>query len=106
MKSILAIAVLAAGFSTLSINQADAQNWCGRSNLNGAEAVICDNSDLGALDGRMASIYFQLLRIRPGELRWLRSDQRSWLRSRNSCGYNYNCVRSYYVNRISFLNSL
>lgn len=66
-----------------------------------AEVAICQSAELSALDSQMASLYFAL----PSGVRdRLEGSQMRWLRQRNACGYNFDCIASAYRERIDFLS--
>jgi uncharacterized protein len=77
-------------------------NNCGRqAGCALAEQVICANEDLGALDQKMAQLYFRIANDSTGRYyRRLKLDQRLWLTERNGCGANVRCLRSTYRARI------
>jgi uncharacterized protein len=77
------------------------------SRANAAERRICASSTLGALDERLDSWYRRAL-VRAGyfdQVGEIRSAQRAWIASRNSCGSSYWCLRWKYVSRIRELKN-
>lgn len=65
------------------------------------EYAICDSSQLGRLDEEMASLYFGL----PYHIREdIEGEQARWLRRRNTCGYDSDCIARAYRRRIDFLS--
>ncbi len=76
-------------------------------NLNRTEQRICRSRSLGRYDERLDSWYRRaLIRARYfGQTRSLRSEQRAWLRERNSCGGWYWCIRRKYRQRIRELKN-
>lgn len=65
------------------------------------EVAICQNHELGRLDQKMASLFYGL----PRHLRVeLKGSQARWLRRRNACGYNFDCIERAYRRRIRFLS--
>lgn len=65
---------------------------CGKANLN-AEVAICNTPNLSDLDGQIADRYFEIYnRSSKWEQRRLKREQKSWLRQRNSCGYEIYCL--------------
>jgi uncharacterized protein len=69
-----------------------------------AEVAICQNAYLSGLDEQMAAQYFWLTNNAPGwAARQIRSQQRAWLSSRNSCGYDAQCLTYHYESRIQQL---
>lgn len=65
-----------------------------------SEVAICQDPGLMAMDGSMASTYFYLQNnLLPNDAAALRGDQKAWLASRNSCGYDFNCIANSYRTR-------
>ncbi len=100
--SLLGIGSVLVVFAT--VETAGAQNWC-RNRLNPTEATICSIPSLGQLDARMSGNYHFLVKKLKHQGRWqllnrVQSDQRGWLRSRNSCGRNAACIHNSYNARI------
>jgi uncharacterized protein len=60
------------------------------------EVAVCQDEELGSLDRRMAYLYSMNSK---GEYR----SQRDWLRRRRACGYNADCIREAYLDRIGVL---
>lgn len=81
---------------------ADAQSFdCAKARLP-TEIAICDSRRLGRLDEEMASLYFGL----PHYVRKdLERDQRRWLRRRNACRYDEQCIARSYRRRIEELSA-
>lgn len=74
--------------------------------LNDAEATICSDRGLAAVDVRMDEVYRRALaRAGGGEAEGLRLGQRAFLEERNACGTDRNCIRDVYFARISAINS-
>ena len=72
-----------------------------------AEVAICQSDDLEILDERMASTYFTLKRLLPGEGRaQLKRGQNAFIARRNGCGYNDGCIDRAYENRITRMCNL
>jgi uncharacterized protein YecT (DUF1311 family) len=64
------------------------------------ETVICATPELSAFDQRMAAKYQSLLSQRSGvSAERLKSDQRTWLGSRNACGCDASCIAREYKRR-------
>jgi uncharacterized protein len=75
-------------------------------NRQAPETVICETPQLQSLDEAMASIYSDLMgRLSRRAAESLRGNQRNWLASRDSCGFNANCLVSRYNQRIRDLNN-
>jgi uncharacterized protein len=60
------------------------------------ERAICSNPSLGALDSQLADLYRA---VREAE----RDSQRAWLRQRNECGGDVNCLTRKYYERLEQL---
>jgi len=74
---------------------------------NATERTICNSWNLARLDRRLA-YWYRKARERAYYFEFsneLRADQRSWLYSRNSCGYNRRCLRRAYRQRIRYLRN-
>lgn len=69
------------------------------------ENVICQSPQLSQLDSEMAQLYFSIKQYssRRGA-KALLSSQRSWLKRRNTCGCDANCLVGYYNDRINLFN--
>ncbi|MGR3436330.1 MAG: hypothetical protein ACU0CO_15805 [Shimia sp.] len=70
----------------------DLRPWCGAARLNATEAMICSDRTLAALDAVMAATY--------GDLRARDATQDEWLRGRDACGRDVDCVTSAYLTRL------
>ncbi len=85
----------------LSVAGASAQSFdCNRARLD-AEVAICDSPRLARLDEEMSSLYFGLPRYVREEIK---GSQRRWLRQRNACGYDEDCIARAYLRRIDALS--
>lgn len=107
----LTVALIAAGASFAAFwTSASAQNVSPTFNcnqrLNPSERTICNNNDLAYLDQDMVAVYNQIPQFVSGS-RWnrIKSEQRSWLKTRDSCGRNVDCLRRTIGNRIDVLNT-
>jgi uncharacterized protein len=86
------------------------------------EVLICERPDLAELDRTMAALYSDQYNIteadkrrvaietgnRPGDISWpskhqMRADQARWLKSRHACGYDFDCIKAAYDQRIAEL---
>jgi uncharacterized protein len=70
------------------------------------EQVICANRELGDMDGEMSKEYFDLINdesMRSDTRAWAKDSQRAWLRERNGCGANIDCLRAVYQRRLNEL---
>lgn len=74
---------------------------------NATEITICESRKLSRLDRRMSYWYHRAKeRARYfDQTRWLRHQQRHWLRARNRCGWNRHCIAHKYRNRIRVLRN-
>lgn len=75
--------------------------------LNAAEQRICGSWVLGALDERLDSWYRRAI-VRAehfDQTDELRSEQRAWIASRDSCGPSTLCIRRHYLQRIRALRT-
>jgi uncharacterized protein YecT (DUF1311 family) len=71
-------------------------------NLNEAEQTVCNNADLCQIDANMSSTYNRLLAERKGPAT-LRDDQRAFLRRRDACGADVECLNKAYWERFNDL---
>ena len=70
-------------------------------NTGPSELAVCGDRGLAKLDVDMDALYQNLRRLSPSEL--LRDEQRKWLKARDACGFDTNCLRSLYVARVQRL---
>lgn len=71
-----------------------------------AEVAICNSAELSGLDRTMSQLYYTARNRWHGQARRnLKNMQKQWLRQRNSCGYDVNCLRWSYHNQISVLGT-
>lgn len=75
--------------------------------LNATEARICKSRWLGALDERLAFWYGRALTRAKyfDQTSDVRSAQKDWIASRNTCGRSFWCIRSHYAARIRELRN-
>jgi len=97
MRLLLALILLAGGYLSAS-----AQSFNCRYAKKSAEVAICKYEELGRLDEEMASLYYALPEYAREEIK---ASQARWLRRRNACGYNYDCIEEAYRQRIYFLSN-
>lgn|GEM_PF-1087971 len=72
----------------------------------GTERVICGNEDLSKTDEVMADAYRRAQAAMQGQGRIdLQNQQREWLARRSGCGYNEDCLKRRYQERIAELQS-
>jgi len=68
------------------------------------EKSICRNSELSYADRRMSELYSQLRRsLSKSDANLLRKEQRAWLKRRNTCYSDVNCLLQIYEDRITEL---
>lgn len=70
------------------------------------EAVVCGNSELSALDDKLALSYqsvFKRLSVRSQEK--FQGEQRGWIAERNKCGCDTACLSKIYQERVTDLTS-
>ena len=69
-----------------------------------AEQVICRSGDLALYDRNLAYVYRKSLAAAAGAARAdLQRGQQAWLRQRNACGADTDCLLSEYDGRITYL---
>ena len=75
-------------------------SWCNSSYLNKTEHTICASDTLSALDMNLAKAY--------GTSKAHSKDieQRAWLKKRNQCGYDVQCIKNLYEDRLEELVKL
>ncbi len=94
-------AILTAVFLGLGASGATAQSFdCSKARL-AAEFAICDSQRLSRLDEEMSALYFGLPYVIRQEIK---GSQRRWLRRRNACGYDRECIARAYRRRIDVLS--
>jgi hypothetical protein len=77
--------------------------FCG-GRLNAAEATVCRDRELAALDLRMNASYRRALARSGGrEAEGLRVGQRAFLRERDDCGSDRRCIRDAYTSRLNVI---
>ena len=100
----IGLAVASGAFATAA--SADPSFDC-RFARKAAEITICGNDQLESLDREMSHLYYERLEwFRGTKARNLiKRTQKSWLRSRNACGYDAGCIASEYHERIDWLRT-
>lgn len=64
------------------------------------EIAICANPEVSSLDEDLAGLYRSLLNQLPAhQADQVRQEQRSWIKARNSCGADIDCLRARYEER-------
>jgi uncharacterized protein YecT (DUF1311 family) len=70
------------------------------------EKAICNHSELSHLDTQLAKVYSQLRKsLSKSDNKLLRKKQRTWLKRRNACSNNINCLLQTYEDRIAELEN-
>ncbi|WP_454673708.1 lysozyme inhibitor LprI family protein [Achromobacter pestifer] len=70
------------------------------------ELAICADADLLRQDSDLARVYGKLGEVRPDGRAALRQEQRDWIKVRNRCGANADCLRDQYLLRLSKLQDM
>lgn len=98
MRFIVLLAlVMTAGATAVSAQSFD----CDKARI-ATEYAICDSDRLSRLDEEMASLYFGLpYRIRED----IEGEQARWLRRRNACRYDHDCIARAYYRRVDQLSA-
>jgi uncharacterized protein len=98
MVRLLIVLTLLAGGSLAASAQSFNCNYAKKP----AEVAICEYEELGNLDEEMASLYYALPEYARDDIQ---DSQARWLRRRDACGFNYNCIDEAYRRRILFLSN-
>ncbi|MDP5219341.1 lysozyme inhibitor LprI family protein [Ruegeria sp. 2205SS24-7] len=95
---------IAATIAVVGTSPANAQSFdCAKASTQ-TETAICTNSDLGTLDDEMARSYKAILPgLQTKAFETLRDDQRLWIKHRNRCGGDTECIASAYLDRLRHL---
>ncbi len=81
-----ALLVNALIFVSVSVSAASGQSFDCAKATSAVEKMICSDTELKALDTRMAQLYAQALKAVPvAEQPGLRSEQRDWIKTRDAC---------------------
>lgn len=77
------------------------------SRLTTAERRICNSYTLSSMDERLDYWFCRAMERAKyfSDTRWIRKDQRRWLKQRNMCGTGFNCIRRAYKSRIRELKA-
>ena len=86
-------------FVIASIAKAYKPSWCYSNRLSQTEWTICSNKELYELDNRMSKLYRNS--TIPNKI----YSQKRWLKRRNSCGIDVECLKRAYYTRIEQLKS-
>ena len=99
-----AVAAVAALTMAAGAAQAAPEFSC-RNAQRAAEVAICRSAHLSKLDTRMTGLYDELMGAyySSRERSNLKNYQRAFLRTRDFCGFNENCIKGAYLDQISVL---
>jgi uncharacterized protein len=102
-----ALTLLAAAAASLSSPAPEAQAAsfaCDRPDLAADEKVICADRGLNDMDVKMATTFELLTGLMPmGNRDILRDDQSAWLKTRQACGGDADCLQNAYAVRMQQL---
>jgi len=92
---------------TLSANSAEYSPLnCAKADTE-AQKVICSDYSLGQQEARMATLYAMATSlVAMGQRGNIQDEQRAFLKERDACGSNVNCIRNIYGNRIRQLDAV
>lgn len=93
----LALAIVALPAAAAGMNCAQARTP--------TELAICADPELHRQDAELSDVYRDLGAARPDEREALRQAQRDWLKARNACGGNADCIRLQYASRLNALQT-
>lgn len=106
-KPITAIAMTALlfGWTLPSLPASAASFDCNGQNLAADEKVICENRDLNDADVKMVTT-FEILTglLAMGTRGEMQDDQANWLKRRQACGGDVECIRTAYLERLKQLS--
>ncbi|MHA7970814.1 lysozyme inhibitor LprI family protein [Rhizobium sp. CAU 1783] len=78
---------------------------CNRQGLAADEVAICENRDLNDLDVKMVTTFELISGLLPmGNRGELQDQQSAWLRQRQDCGADVDCLERAYEDRITQIN--
>ncbi|MEO1103443.1 MAG: SH3 domain-containing protein [Pseudomonadota bacterium] len=81
---------------------------CNADGLNEAETTICNHPRLGRLDHQLGDAYklvFDYSFRQEAELEDVKSSEKAWLRERDTCGSDVDCISDEYAKRIAALKA-
>ena len=65
------------------------------------EMAICNDGELSSSDEELSTEYYQLTNSAPGwAVRQIKTEQKAWLKERNACGYDMQCIMGEYRFRL------
>ena len=101
----LGLVVAGLGMTAYSTADAEAQSFsCARAQIP-SELAICNNEDLIILDEQLANLFAdRRITAKDGvQIQQISQKQGEWLRERNSCTLDFECLQRQYKNRIRVL---
>lgn len=92
-------------FPGLSGTASAASFDCDRANLAADEKVICDTRSLNDADVKMVTTFDILAGLLPmGNRGKMQDEQSAWLKKRQACGEDIDCIRAAYDERLKQLD--
>ncbi len=103
--SLTTISTLLLGFMLPALPASAASFDCNGEKLAADEKVICENRDLNDADVKMVTT-FEILTglLAMGTRGEMQDDQATWLKRRQACGGDVECIRTAYVERLKQLS--
>ena len=104
---LVGLAVAGLGTGVFSTTDAEAQSFsCARAQIP-SELAICNNEDLIILDEQLADLFAdRRITAKDGvQIQQISQKQGEWLRERNSCTLDFDCLQRQYKNRIRVLQT-
>jgi Uncharacterized protein conserved in bacteria, putative lipoprotein len=107
MDIITKLAIAATAFAGITLPATAASFDCDRMDLAPDEKAICDNRDLNDADVKMVTT-FDLLAglLAMGNRGHLQDEQIEWLKTRQACGTDADCIRKAYDIRMKRLQDV
>jgi len=105
----LAHVVAAAAFLALLPASGHAASFNCAAAATPTEHAICDNPQLGRLDEQTAGMYETMISngsLSAAQTHQVKEAQISFLRQRDACGANFDCIVSAYTNQMMFLKEM
>ncbi len=104
-SAVTVFAVVMAGYAGLAGNSSAASFDCERSDLAADEKAICDVRSLNDADVKMVTTFDMLTNlVAMGNRDRLREEQSAWLKKRQACGNDTDCIRAAYDERLRQLD--
>nr|WP_246226475.1 lysozyme inhibitor LprI family protein [Pseudomonas atagonensis] len=72
---------------------------------NAVESAICASKNLYELDSRMGTLYRDLMKVTDPSRTDVKTAQRQWLKVRNQCTNDVDCLQQRYLERLQVLNA-